>query len=79
MKNDKTDKNLPVGESKPSENKPPVYASINRENRQGNPVCCCACLSFLLHEYGLKFVHVFYSLKTMLNALCRLSRIKLFV
>ncbi|XP_046858245.1 carcinoembryonic antigen-related cell adhesion molecule 5-like [Xenia sp. Carnegie-2017] len=38
VKDDRTDKNLPVGESKPSDSKPPVYASINRENRQGNPL-----------------------------------------
>ncbi|XP_046858235.1 hemicentin-2-like [Xenia sp. Carnegie-2017] len=38
VKDDKTDKNRPNDESKPSENKPPVYASINKENRQGNPL-----------------------------------------
>ncbi|XP_046858253.1 uncharacterized protein LOC124451690 isoform X1 [Xenia sp. Carnegie-2017] len=38
VKDDRTDKNLPVGKSKPSDSKPPVYASINRENRQGNPL-----------------------------------------
>ncbi|XP_046864735.1 uncharacterized protein LOC124459289 [Xenia sp. Carnegie-2017] len=38
-------------ESKPPTSKAPphVYASINRENREGNPVCC-GYLSFIIYK-----------------------------